>query len=206
MLGGTVSCRAQQHSGLASNRTISPIVTPSLNTAVVCKGFRAFCRSVASIATTYIRVVHDQCNDDPLASNEAGQQLIQAANDLLVARGIFDQDFVDSVSTTFCSDLLDVGAKGLTPNGQRIYLDEYWLDKDLVDVAIVMAHEYTHIQQWNRMGAWKFKCHYATVVLNGGGTGPTDNNWIEREAYDFAEAMAECIESEINCPGDARDL
>lgn len=163
---------------------------------LICKGYRGFCRTVAGATRTVVKQVNNACDGDSL--NSQGQEIIQNANDLLVDRNIFEEEFVDSVNVVFCGALSNFNAGGLTPGPDWVWLDDAWLTADLSDVAMVLAHEYTHNKQYRRLGNWKFQCEYGEEVLSEKGTGR--RNWIEREAYNFVDSVTTCIVNNTDCP------
>ena len=164
---------------------------------LVCKGFRGVCRATAGISDILLNQVDGACTGDEF--NELGQEPIDSGNELLVERGIFTQEFVNSIDVIFCGALSDFNAYGLTVSEDRIWLDDYWITASRAEVAILLAHEYTHIRQWRRYDDSYLKCEYAEDVVSGTGTTGNDN-WIEAEAYDFADSVTSCILHNTACP------
>lgn len=164
-----------------------------------CASYKWFCNVVAGFAENVVKQIENVCVDDAIGLEN--RDMIAAANDLLVERGIYTQEELEGVDVRFCSKLKN-GVPGLTllgftPSADLIWLDVSWLNADAAEFAILMAHEYVHIQQWREYDDKFILCEYAENTLSGV---PAEEIWIEVEAYGFQENVTDCITDNIDCP------
>jgi len=116
-------------------------------------------------------------------ANPAGsQKKIEAAKTLLIEKGLIPASEFNNVRIAFCR----IAAEGITPNRNTIYLNEPYMERSDIDVAILLAHEMKHVMQYRAMKTDNFKCQYSKSFVTCGGC-QDDRHPLEREAYDFEE-------------------
>lgn len=129
--------------------------------------------------------VFDSVTKPVIAScaNERGREqdgaLIEKAKRLLVDKNLLAESDFSGVDIRWCSLR---SAEGMSPDENKIFLDVHRKTEDPVDAAVLIAHEMTHIGQYRRLGAARFKCDYSRMYLACRGC--QDNRHpLEREAY-----------------------
>lgn len=119
------------------------------------------------------------------------QDMIQKAVEVLVQNNIIPAYEFEGVQIRWCPlpyiPNLDINTEGITPDNGRIYLDTGYRNNSLIDQAVLIAHEMTHIRQFRNLGTTDFKCEYSLDLIKCGGC-QDENHALEREAYDFAES------------------
>jgi hypothetical protein len=175
-----------------------------------CWWERIKCRSMARgmrVVTTFVSTV---CSFDRMKRRGEGRDMIEQAKDLLVDRKIFDRDFVDSNDIFFCSRLSNIlspssgfAVAGYTPKPDLIWIDGSMMENSPEQFACLLAHELYHSQQTRAMGAMAVLCEYAMILLEGGGSSSSSENWMELDTYAFVASMRNCIVNNIDCPSES---
>jgi hypothetical protein len=143
--------------------------------------------------------------------NAAGSNLpIEEARALLIQAQLFDPSEFNNVTIRWCR--LN-NASGMAPDRNIICLSEGFWGEDTTTLAILLAHEMTHIRQYRSKGTDEFKCLYSQEYVRCGGCQNMDNTY-EADAYRFEDHTKEvlqtfsqsksqstrsCITSEGNC-------
>ena len=139
-------------------------------------------------------LVEQVCDNDE--NGMEGLEVVTDANNLLIEKGFFAQEFCDGVQVQFCATL----PFGLPVAENKLFLSAGNRFFSTERLAGVLAHEYTHIVQFRSMGREDFQCKYLEYALTGGGIGA--ENPIEAEALQFEAKVNDCIYNNAGCPSD----
>jgi uncharacterized membrane protein len=115
-------------------------------------------------------------------------QIVGAIRALIDARLFTEAEF-GRVRIRWCP--LD-GASGMAPDRGRIYLDASMKGHGTNELAALLAHEMTHVRQYERMRTDKFKCAYSREYVECGGC-QNRRHSLEREAIDAQNAASETL-------------
>ncbi|MSR14199.1 MAG: hypothetical protein EXR86_06455 [Gammaproteobacteria bacterium] len=118
-----------------------------------------------------------QCAIQPEAEEDSG--LISSAVRRLTDENLVESDAFASLTITFCPL---TGATGIVPSPGRIFLDDGLRAMSADGLAEVIAHEWVHTQQFERLGQREFKCAYVRAVTACGGCQDRQHA-LEAEAY-----------------------
>eukprot|EP00579_Thalassiosira_antarctica_P011692 CAMPEP_0201910780 /NCGR_PEP_ID=MMETSP0903-20130614/2022_1 /ASSEMBLY_ACC=CAM_ASM_000552 /TAXON_ID=420261 /ORGANISM="Thalassiosira antarctica, Strain CCMP982" /LENGTH=769 /DNA_ID=CAMNT_0048445455 /DNA_START=278 /DNA_END=2587 /DNA_ORIENTATION=- len=148
------------------------------------------CKIEAAVVKAFKDTVETICSDDP--SRMDARDLLNDAKRILIETELFSSDELDPVNIHFCSDLGEWNAAdGMAPSKEKVLLDTSFIQAELYPLTRLLAHEFFHIRQYHRWGSEGFDCRYAGELKSGNGFGR--DNYIEKEAYEFTEGIAENV-------------
>ena len=121
------------------------------------------------------------------APNPVNSQLhIDAAKEMLIKHNIVPANWFENVQIRFCKLL----GEGQAPDRNQVLIDESYLHRTTRQLAILLAHEMKHIDQYRSRGSTdQFKCDYSRHFVECAGC-QDDGHPEEAEAYAFEEAAA----------------
>lgn len=96
-------------------------------------------------------------------------------------------NFTIPVAISFCPPV-DAFTEGITVSQDKILLNSDYMERGTGDLAVLLAHELKHVEQYIRWGFRQFACRYSNEILRGKGFGR--ENEVEKEAYDFGDSEA----------------
>lgn len=111
-----------------------------------------------------------------------GAQQLNDAKKMLIEAGVFAANNFNGVQIRFCP----IQAHGIAPDRNYIYIDIDYIRRDPIELAVLIAHEMKHRQQYVRMGTENFKCTYTRKFLECKGC-QEEGHPLEAEAYKFEE-------------------
>lgn len=126
--------------------------------------------------------------------NAIHQESIQEAIDLLVANNMIESSEFHGVQIRWCPF---VNGAGVTPESNRIYLNSSFINESLIERAVLIAHEMTHIRQFRNFGSDEFKCKYSKEFIGCGGC-QDESNTYEKSAFDFGETVRNKLSKNSN--------
>jgi hypothetical protein len=127
---------------------------------------------------------------------------IDAAKQLLIKYGLVKNEEFGEVQIFFCDK---VHGGGIVPDRDLVYINSMYRQADVKSLAVLLAHEMTHVRQYRREGTDNFKCNYTRQVgdclvsnitrgignlLRDGFCQTGGQNAYEKEAYDY-QALAD---------------
>ncbi len=118
-----------------------------------------------------------QCAAQPVGEDD--ERLIARAVQRLTDEHLLAPDAATSLSINFCPL---TGATGIVPAPNQIYLDDGLRGTSVDGLAEVIAHEWVHTQQFERLGQREFKCSYIRAMAACGGC-QDRRHALEDEAY-----------------------
>jgi hypothetical protein len=127
------------------------------------------------------------------ATYEGHRQPLDAAVQLLINQQIVPASEFSGVSIRWCSLS---GAHGMAPDRGVILIDMVYRNESIVNLAILIAHEMTHIMQYRRMGTDSFKCEYSRRYVDCQGC-QDRRHPLEREAYEFEDRTQNILISRV---------
>ena len=157
----------------------------------ICYSERWACHTYGGFTRDWMDSIENICEEDDENIRYDARDLVEDAKDLLVDEGFLGRQELDHVDFLFCEAWRAVTpAHGLTVAGDRVLLDgEYRSrDRNVKDLAVLVAHEMHHVRQYIKWGSDSFDCRYTEELEKGHGFGR--ENHIEREAYEFSDEVA----------------
>lgn len=171
----------------------------------MCLARKFYCQALKSGTNVYLTTLDRYCRAHTLNDEAAIKHRIQNATDLLVERGLFSREFVDSVNIQVCTGYSHIVGPAADSVALVVSKNQIWYDTTYVLSAVdnefnpYLAHNYYHAQQWDMYGPSFFACEYAKIVLQGGDNTPR-KNWMEADAYNYEDSIIDCVVSGTNCP------
>ena len=150
------------------------------------------CEAVATTFKGIMEIVIGYCNN--YSGRLDKRKEIEQAKELLIKHtNHFTHDKFDHVEIRWCKinqkfGGYDFRATGMVPEQNKILLDVGVKDANTQDLAVLIAHEMKHIEQYREWGTGKFRCEYMDELASGHGFGR--DNKVEREAYDFEDKIS----------------
>ncbi|CAN5210342.1 hypothetical protein BH10PSE6_BH10PSE6_11470 [soil metagenome] len=121
-------------------------------------------------------------------------QMIDQAREMLINAHIVGRAAFEGVDIGWC-DLTN--SSGMVPDRDRVLLHP-GLKGDTVGLAVVLAHEMKHVEQYRRWGSDDFKCRYVDQLIKGNGHGRS--NGVEAEAYEFGDRALQILQAPAMSP------
>ena len=161
---------------------------------VGCHAEKLACWSTGVTFEAFTSGVEGICNNDP--DRTQAKELRDKATQILVDKKLFTAGELNSAKIRFCSalNLPEPDTGGMAPSRNKVLINTSYIQSTPKELAKLLAHEYTHIRQYERWGTDKFNCLYSKQILAGNGYGM--KNWIEKEAYDFAQKASKIIDDD----------
>jgi hypothetical protein len=126
-----------------------------------------------------------QCAMQPAAAGD--DELIARAVKRLADDGLVDPAALAPIAITFCPL---TGATGIVPAPTQMYLDDGLRGLSADGLAEVIAHEWVHTEQFERLGLRGFKCDYVRAMTECGGC-QDRGHALEAEAYATQDRIRE---------------
>jgi hypothetical protein len=123
------------------------------------------------------------CANDPIRMSD--QKLIEQAKAVLNDADVVPLAALNAIEIRWCS-AVELGAAAMVPEPNKILLAPNNKELDYSTLAVLIAHEWVHVDQYNRWGKAGFRCRYSEQMAS---TGSTERpNAVEKEAYEFEDA------------------
>lgn len=152
-------------------------------TDVSCYPKQTLCRSAQTPFAAYVDGVAAICANDPISMSD--RELIEQAKAVLNDADVVSLDALNAVEIRWCS-AVELGAAAMVPEPNKILLAPQNKELDFSTLGVLIAHEWVHVDQYNRWGKAGFRCRYSEQMAS---TGSTERpNAVEKEAYDFEDA------------------
>jgi len=101
----------------------------------------------------------------------------------LVSAGVVGANAFQNVSFKFCR--LN-GADGMAPDRNVVYIHDGLRSAPTYELAVTLAHEMKHIEQYRQLGTDAFKCNYTKQFIKCDRCQDRKHE-LEREAYEFED-------------------
>lgn len=156
-----------------------------------CNLDKVFCISTVALVGGILQAGAASCEIEHNKNYSEGDSLLQQANELLVEKNLFTQEFVDSVNIYFCQ----LPPDGLAPTDSVVLIKSQFHTAPLLELTKLLAHEYYHTYQHRQIGTDNLYCQYNedSIISLGG-------NPIEKEACDFEADAGKCLFDNEGCP------
>jgi len=156
-----------------------------------CNLDKVFCISTVALVDGIMQAGAASCAIEHNENYSDANTLVQQANDLLVEKNLFSQEFLNSVNVYFCK----IPPDGMAPTADVVLVKSKFSSTPLLEITKLLAREYYHIYQHKQIGTENLYCQYiedSIISFNG--------NPIEKEADDFQEDAGRCIFDAEGCP------
>lgn len=164
-----------------------------------CLTRRTGCRAAKTAFNSFVGGIEAACNNDPNRMDK--RDLVEDAKNILDDHGVYSKPYLDSIDFRFCNlgavktSFSVLGKKvvynppdGMALSRNKVIFKRDWRSATKEALALLMAHEVKHIEQYRRWGTDGFGCRYVKELLRGNGSGAA--NAVEKEAYDFGREVA----------------
>jgi hypothetical protein len=103
---------------------------------------------------------------------------------LLIGHRFFSHYEIGHIQVRFCS--FPGEGRGLTTGPASVFIDDAYSRWTLLDMLQILAHEFYHARDWQRLGDSEFKCKYVYGFRKGG---INRSNPMEEPAYLLGERV-----------------